>query len=45
MVVLEAMVCSKAVIASNVGGIRLLVRQGESGFLVKPRDIIGLKTS
>jgi len=44
MVVLEAMTCSKAVIASNVGGIRLLVRQGESGFLVKPKDTIGLKT-
>jgi glycosyltransferase involved in cell wall biosynthesis len=38
MVVLEAMACSKAVIASNVGGIPLLVRNGISGFLAKPGD-------
>jgi glycosyltransferase involved in cell wall biosynthesis len=38
MVVLEAMACSKAVIASNVGGIPLLVRNGKNGFLVKPAD-------
>jgi glycosyltransferase involved in cell wall biosynthesis len=38
MVVLEAMACSKAVVASNVGGIPLMVRNGESGFLAKPGD-------
>jgi glycosyltransferase involved in cell wall biosynthesis len=38
MVVLEAMACSKAVIASNVGGIPLLVRNGKSGFLANPGD-------
>lgn len=38
MVVLEAMACSKAVVASNVGGIPLLVRNGKSGFLAKPGD-------
>jgi glycosyltransferase involved in cell wall biosynthesis len=38
MVVLEAMACSKAVIASNVGGIPLLVRNGKNGFLAKPGD-------
>jgi 1,4-alpha-glucan branching enzyme len=38
LVVLEAMAYRKAVIASDVGGIPSLVRHGESGFLVKPRD-------
>jgi glycosyltransferase involved in cell wall biosynthesis len=38
MVILEAMACSKAVIASNVGGIPLLVRNGKSGFLTRPGD-------
>ena len=35
-VVLEAMVCRKAVVASEVGGIPLLVRHGKNGFLTKP---------
>lgn len=38
MVLLEAMACSKAVIASNVGGIPSLVRHGKSGFLSKAGD-------
>jgi glycosyltransferase involved in cell wall biosynthesis len=45
MVVLEAMVCSKPVIASNTGGIPIMVKHGENGFLVKPRDVGGIETS
>jgi glycosyltransferase involved in cell wall biosynthesis len=45
MVVLEAMTCSKPIIASNVGGIPLLVEHGKNGFLVKPKDVGGIETS
>ena len=43
MVVLEAMVCSKPVVASNVGGIRSMIKHGKNGFLVKPKDVRGLE--
>lgn len=41
-VFIEAMALSKPVIGSNVGGIPEIIRDGENGFLVEPKDIEGL---
>lgn len=38
LVIIEAMACKTAVIASNVGGIPLLVKHGKNGFLIKSGD-------
>ncbi|MFX0134466.1 MAG: glycosyltransferase family 4 protein [Candidatus Hodarchaeota archaeon] len=43
MVILEAMACSKPIVACNVGGNRLLIKQGKNGFLIKPGDTKDLK--
>lgn len=39
IVLLEAMSCSKALVASNVGGIPYVVDEGKTGLLSKPGDI------
>jgi glycosyltransferase involved in cell wall biosynthesis len=36
--IIEAMACGNPVIATDVGGSKELVRDGETGFLVQPRD-------
>lgn len=41
-VALEAMACRKAIIASDVGGLRDIVVQGETGLLVPPADTAAL---
>jgi colanic acid/amylovoran biosynthesis glycosyltransferase len=41
-VVLEAMACGVAVVASDCGGVREAVRDGVQGLLVAPRDAVGL---
>ena len=38
MTPLEAMACARPVIGSEVGGIKSTVRDGETGYLVPPRD-------
>jgi D-inositol-3-phosphate glycosyltransferase len=38
----EAMACARPVIGSNVGGIRTTVVDGETGYLVPPRDPVAL---
>lgn len=42
MVALEAMAAGTPVIASNVGGLAYLVREGETGYLVPVRDSLAL---
>ena len=45
MTVLEAMAAARPVIATNVGAIPTVVRNGETGLLVEPRDVAGLKAA
>jgi N-acetyl-alpha-D-glucosaminyl L-malate synthase BshA len=39
---LEAMSCAVPVVASNIGGLREVIRDGETGFLFDPHDIRGM---
>lgn len=41
-VVMEAMVCSVPVIATNIPGTRELIEDGKTGFLVDPQNVDGL---
>jgi glycosyltransferase involved in cell wall biosynthesis len=45
MTVLEAMAAARPVIASNVGAIPTVVRNSETGLLVEPCDVAGLKAA
>ncbi|HKH64922.1 MAG TPA: glycosyltransferase family 4 protein [Solirubrobacterales bacterium] len=43
IVALEGAAAGKPVIASDIGGLRDVVRDGETGFLVAPGDVAGLR--
>ncbi len=45
MVAVEAMACAKPVIASNVGGLKGIVKHEQTGLLVEPTDIEGWKAA
>ena len=45
MVALEAMACATPVIASDVGGLSYLVRDGETGFHVPNGDFVALAST
>jgi len=45
MTVLEAMAASRPVIASKIGAIPTVVRDGETGLLVDPKNVVGLRAA
>jgi phosphatidyl-myo-inositol dimannoside synthase len=44
-VALEAMASAKPVVATRVGGLPQVIRDGDNGFLVEERDVAGLATA
>ena len=44
-VILEAMACGKPVVASNISGIPVIVKEGETGILVKEKNIAELASA
>lgn len=38
IVIYESMACGKTIIASNIGGIPDLIKEGETGFLIEPQN-------
>lgn len=45
LVALEAYACGKAVIASNIGGLSTIVKDGETGFLFETLNVLALKNT
>jgi glycosyltransferase involved in cell wall biosynthesis len=39
---MEAMASGLAVVGSNIGGIKSLIKNGDNGLLVEPTDVLGL---
>ncbi len=39
---LEAMACGKAVVASDIGGLKSLIQDGETGLLIEPANVAAL---
>jgi glycosyltransferase involved in cell wall biosynthesis len=44
-VLIEAAACGRPIVATDMPGCREIVRNGDTGFLVKPRDPLGLITA
>jgi len=42
-VIIEAMACETPIVASRVGGIREIIREGENGILIEPKNVIDLQ--
>lgn len=44
-VLIEAMACARPIITTDISGCRELVRHGENGYLIKPKDVDGLSSA